>query len=195
MGILGFFRPPHVLGLEAKRDVKGLIAALGCRAGSRNENAARVRCRAAEALGRIGGPAAVEPLIAALRNETTRVRCSAAWALGIVGDPRAIEPLEAALTGATLHRLVSVSGDTVAWWAARALLKLDEPRGMQRLEALLRTEQLRGRSVDASLTELLAQSLDGARALGLAGSPLQCEEEREHQKAMRVTEMLRMRDG
>jgi len=51
------------------------------------------RWRSAEALGRIGDPAAVEPLIDALWDEDARVRLKAAWALGAIGDPRAIPAL------------------------------------------------------------------------------------------------------
>jgi len=52
---------------------------------------------AAEALGKIGDPQAVEPLIAALKEGEKWLRQGAAWALGKIRDPRAIEPLVAAL--------------------------------------------------------------------------------------------------
>ena len=39
-------------------------------------------------------PRAVEPLIAALSDESERVRTKAALALGELGDPRAVKPLE-----------------------------------------------------------------------------------------------------
>ena len=48
------------------------------------------RWKAAEALGRLGDPDAVEPLIDALWDDDSRVRLKAAWALGQIGDSRAV---------------------------------------------------------------------------------------------------------
>jgi HEAT repeat protein len=52
------------------------------------------RWNAAEALGRLGDPRAVEPLIDTLWDDDARVRLKAAWALGMLGDPRALAPLQ-----------------------------------------------------------------------------------------------------
>jgi len=52
------------------------------------------RWKAAESLGRIGDPAAVDPLIDALWDDDSRVRLKTAWALGQIGDQRAIRPLQ-----------------------------------------------------------------------------------------------------
>jgi HEAT repeat protein len=52
------------------------------------------RWKAAEALGRLGDPGAMEPLIDALWDDDPRVRLKAAWALGQVGDLRAVSPLK-----------------------------------------------------------------------------------------------------
>ncbi|MFA4876721.1 MAG: HEAT repeat domain-containing protein [Methanoregula sp.] len=52
------------------------------------------RWKAAEALGRIGNPAAVAPLIDTLWDDDARVRQKAAWALGQIGDPDALRPLQ-----------------------------------------------------------------------------------------------------
>jgi HEAT repeat protein len=52
------------------------------------------RWKAAEALGRIGDPAAVEELISTLWDDDARVRLKAAWALGQIGDFRAYAPLQ-----------------------------------------------------------------------------------------------------
>lgn len=52
------------------------------------------RWNAAEALGRLGDPRAVDPLIDALWDDDARVRTKAAWALGMLGDPRALVPLQ-----------------------------------------------------------------------------------------------------
>jgi HEAT repeat protein len=51
------------------------------------------RWKAAESLGRMRDPAAVEPLIDILWDDDSRVRLKAAWALGQIGDIRAIPPL------------------------------------------------------------------------------------------------------
>jgi len=51
------------------------------------------RWKAAETLGRIGDPAAVEDLIGTLWDDDERVRIKAVWALGQIGDARAIPPL------------------------------------------------------------------------------------------------------
>ena len=52
-----------------------------------------VRRQAALALGRIGDPAAVDLLVAALPDSEAAVRATAAFALGLVKDARAVEPL------------------------------------------------------------------------------------------------------
>jgi len=57
----------------------------------------RVREQAAEALGRIGGKRAVEPLIAALQDEEYGVRYHAVVALEKLQDPRAVKPFIMAL--------------------------------------------------------------------------------------------------
>jgi HEAT repeat protein len=52
------------------------------------------RWRAAEALGRMEDPAAVDELISTLWDDDARVRLKAAWALGRIGDRRAYAPLQ-----------------------------------------------------------------------------------------------------
>ncbi len=76
---MGLFGPPDVAKLKAKGDVPGLIKALGY------AKDAGVRRAAAEALGQIRDATAVEPLIAALRDQDTGVRMRAAEALGRLG--------------------------------------------------------------------------------------------------------------
>lgn len=51
------------------------------------------RWRSAEALGRIGDPAAVGELIDTLWDDDARVRLKAIWALGEIGDTRAVPAL------------------------------------------------------------------------------------------------------
>jgi HEAT repeat protein len=60
---------------------------------------ARVRRRAALALGRVGLPDAIEPLGKALGDEEVEVRQMAAFALGLIGSPAARPALTQALTG------------------------------------------------------------------------------------------------
>jgi HEAT repeat protein len=52
------------------------------------------RWKAAEALGRMEDPAAVEELISTLWDDDARVRLKAAWALGRIGDQRGYAPLQ-----------------------------------------------------------------------------------------------------
>ena len=52
------------------------------------------RWKAAESLGRLGDPRAVQPLIDTLWDDDARVRLKAAWALGMLGDPKALGPLQ-----------------------------------------------------------------------------------------------------
>ena len=77
-----------------------------------------VREAAAEALGTLGDPRAVEPLIAALQDENSDVRRAAAEVLGEVGDSRAMEPLIATLRD---------EADGVREAAAQALGEIGEP--------------------------------------------------------------------
>jgi len=84
MPLFGLFGPPNVEKLKAKSDVKGLIKALGY------EKDSRVRRDAAGALGKIGDARAVEPLIAALKDEDKDVRTAAARVLGQIRDARAV---------------------------------------------------------------------------------------------------------
>jgi len=63
---MGLFGPPNVDGLKARGNVGGLLKALEYRKDS------YVCMEAAKALGEIGYPRAVEPLITALRDSTSR---------------------------------------------------------------------------------------------------------------------------
>jgi HEAT repeat protein len=68
---------------------------------------------AANALGKIQDPRAVDALIQALKNP--RARNSAAWNLGKVGDSRAVEPLVEAMKD---------QDQEFRKWAAEALAKI-----------------------------------------------------------------------
>jgi HEAT repeat protein len=76
---MGLFGPPDVEKMKVKRDVKGLIKALGYR------KYKWVRERAARALGQIGEARAVAPLLTALRDSSRDVCQTAAEALVKIG--------------------------------------------------------------------------------------------------------------
>ena len=71
---------PNVERLEQKQDVRGLIRALDHQEADVLQQT-RVRRTAAQALGRIGDPQAVEPLITALMHDLSPVAIAAAHAL------------------------------------------------------------------------------------------------------------------
>lgn len=94
-----FFFKPNVEKMMRKRDVEGLIKAL-------KYDDPKVRYDAAKALGELGDPRAVEPLIFALADKSSdiwiadissSVLGAVAEALGKIGNPRAVEPLISAL--------------------------------------------------------------------------------------------------
>jgi HEAT repeat protein len=84
------FGRPNVEKLKAKRDVQGLIDVL------REFDDEETCSRAAAALGELGDPRAVEPLVQALKPVLGFMRglsMAAADALGRLGDARAVQPL------------------------------------------------------------------------------------------------------
>ena len=108
-------------GMKAARDVRGLIRLL-------KHRDLDVQYGAAEALGEIGDSGAVEPLIAALKNdEYVGVRWKAAEALSKIGAP-SVE----ALIGALRH-----PDDDVRWKAVIALGEIGDPRAIGSLISLL----------------------------------------------------------
>lgn len=64
-----------------------------------NDRSHEVRARAARALGRIGSPHAVEPLLACLDSGPPAVRAQAVWALGELGGIDAVPALRAIILG------------------------------------------------------------------------------------------------
>ena len=62
------------------------------------DSEARVRRRAALAIGRVGLPGGVQPLVATLSDGDPEVREMAAFALGLIGDGGAVAALTTALT-------------------------------------------------------------------------------------------------
>jgi HEAT repeat protein len=108
-----------------------------------------VRHDAAAALGEVGDPRAVEPLIACLRDPSEAVCDVAGWALGEIGDARAVEPLIAALRDSDGELRGNVAG---------ALGRIGDPRAVEPLIAAL-----------ADKDPLLRSAV--ATALGKLGDP------------------------
>ena len=86
MRFFGLFGRPHISELKAKGDIEELVKALSF---PEDHN---VRFEAASALGDVGDPSCVEPLIAAM-DDNERVKEVAIRSLGKIGDSRAIPPL------------------------------------------------------------------------------------------------------
>jgi len=107
--------------LKETRNVPGLIFAL-------QHKDPTVQYEAAEALGEIGDDRAVEPLLAALKNdETSGVRWKAVEALSKLGTPAV-----AGLIGALQH-----NDDDVRWKAAIGLGEIGDPNAIPSLINLL----------------------------------------------------------
>jgi HEAT repeat protein len=140
------FGPPNVKEMKARRDVNGLIRALGYK---KDEY---VRKAAVYALGEIKDPRAVEPLIAALKDKDVRKAAAEAldhlgwkpaqdesagwywmakhdWDKCVALGALAVEPLSAALKDKEWK---------VRAAAARALGKIQDPRAVEPLIAALK---------------------------------------------------------
>lgn len=87
-----------------------------------------VRIAAAEALGEIGDPDAVDPLIRVSCDAREDVRIAAAGALGRIGDRRSIQPL-ISLFGDGYHGVRVAAADAVAAFGRDALGPLEEALG------------------------------------------------------------------
>jgi HEAT repeat protein len=132
----------NVRRLREDRDVRGLVRAL-------NHRDPAIQYQAAEALGDLGDPAAVEPLAQALRgDEYSGVRWKAAEALARIGPP-AVDALIEALDD---------PDDDVRWKAAIALGEIGDPRGVEPLIKVLADP------------DRFVQSR-AAQALGMIGAP------------------------
>lgn len=117
-----FFGPPDVEKLAARRDVEGLIKALGHRSSG-------IRAGAASALGAIGEAQVVEPLIQALDDDDLNVRLAALRSLEKLDDPLALDAL---LTSA----LTSDNRDALAQ-AVMGLNRKGDPRALEPLVRLV----------------------------------------------------------
>jgi len=121
---------------------------------------ARVRRRAALALGRVGLPDAVEPLTKTLGDEEVEVRQMAAFALGLIGSPTARPALTQALSGTD----VVLQGR-----AAQALAMIGDKADGQAIGQMVRTHIAAGALATVQpedLTSPLAPPVEAVR-LGL----------------------------
>ena len=132
---------PNVQKMEEKEDVKGLIKALGY------EKESDVRANAADALGKIGGSRAVEPLARALRDPDWHVQSRAMLALIEIGKP-AVEPLKNALSNTDWQ---------VRRGAAEALGEIGDRRAVEPLTKALN-------DADWEVREKVAKALDKIRS-------------------------------
>jgi HEAT repeat protein len=121
MPLFNFSRRPNVQELKSQGDVDGLIEALSY------QDDPNIRLAAASALGRVGAPEAVDPLVEAL-DDQQNVTEMAALSLGEIGDPRAVEPLISTLEQDDWEVRSSV---------AKALGKIGDERAVPSLVNLL----------------------------------------------------------
>ena len=178
---MSLFGPPNIEKMKAKRDVQGLIKALLYKKDSTEGEHFRVRRTAAKALGEIGDPRAVEPLISMLKDKSSSVREATAAALEVLGDPRAVEPLIATLLD---------SDGKVRESSAQALGKIGDARVVAPFVSVLKSENSKairmiameklGQMRDARAVEPLIAVLKdresglcdlAAKALGEIGAP------------------------
>ena len=141
---MGLFGPPNIEKMLSKRDIKGLIKALGYQQDKGVQKAASkalvkigtdsvdpliawlmegndyVRCHAAETLGELSDPHTVKSLIVALTDNVKSVREAAATAIKNIGSP-AIDPL-----------IVALKDDkwSIRKAAIEALSNLEDPRAV-----------------------------------------------------------------
>ena len=170
-------RYPRVDKLTVREDVKGLIKALGYPAYF------KVRAAAADALGHLGDPRAVEPLVATLGDDDMHVREAAAGALGHLGDPRAVDSLAAILCDtdvldAAFSALVTIGAPcvpalvatlkddkfSVRTDAAKALGQIGDARAVEPLIATLRDSKEPVREAAAEALDRLGWSPDSGEA-------------------------------
>jgi HEAT repeat protein len=136
----------EALGKMGKPAVPSLVEAL-------HHSLPHVREHAANALGAIADPEAVEPLISLLKGKDERLRWEAAEALGKIGSLTAVEPLIIALK------------DRWCWYAAaEALGRIGDKRAVGPLiDAFERdTDNFDGpQTIPEALTSLTGQNFEG----------------------------------
>jgi hypothetical protein len=114
-------RPPDVEALAERRDIEGLVSALGHRDTA-------VQLSAARALGAMGTEA-VDTLIRALDTDDRDLRLGIIEAMGEIRDPSVLDPL---------LPLLHDRSNEVRWASALALGQLSDPRAVPLLVRALR---------------------------------------------------------
>lgn len=162
------FGLPNVSKMKSRRDVKGLIKALGY-----NKDL-RVCQEAARALGELGDSQAVRPLITALDTRNADLRLEIVRALGRLGDPQAVGPIINAFKASlqTANKLTWRETYTIESTMIDSLAEIG-PQALQPLTSILGDEnslvrevivEVLGRIGDPSAVERLAVTLrDGAK--------------------------------
>lgn len=144
MRLFGLLGRPNIADLKAKGQIDELIKALHF------PDDHNVRFEAASALGEIGDPRCVEPLITALGDSQQRVKEVAIRSLGKIGDPRAIAPLLEALKDTNWE---------VRGMAAKALGEIGDQRATQALiEALQNDTETVRWYIAQALTHITGQA-------------------------------------
>jgi HEAT repeat protein len=110
-----------------------------------------VRAQAATALGQVGDPEAVEPLLQGLHDPETLVQIAAAEALGTLRDARAVAALQAVFEhGTTYVPTAQEARICLQAKAARGLALIGEPASVELLERNLHSKRW-GRQVAAAI--------------------------------------------
>lgn len=135
LALIAATRSPEDLVRAVAIEILGLTRAVSAgariRACLEADESTEVRVRAARALGRLGLPSALTPLLEATRrSRPVALRTVATGALGELGDPRAVE---------RLTRLLSDPPHRVASTAARSLMRI-VPDGVRALQAVADAE-------------------------------------------------------
>jgi HEAT repeat protein len=162
------------------RSVEPLINALE----SKSEE---VRVQAAIALGKVGVPAAVGPLVLHLQDpETVGVRHRATWALGAIGQPAAIEPLVSCLDDPDIR----VRGTAVESLVSLKYIGPDLERRRPTVEELMAA----WRSEDEDLVEYAVDALNKAGELAVWPLILALTEPNSRIRSMAVVQLGSMQD-
>jgi HEAT repeat protein len=106
-------------------------------------------CAAIDALGRIGSPHVVEPLIACLKHKRKQIRQAAVEALGKIADPRSVAPL---------LDLVDDKDEFTRRITIQALGQIGDARAVHGLLPLLKNHDWDTRRVAAEALVMLYQS-------------------------------------
>lgn len=148
-----FSKPPDVDQLLAKKNIRGLLKALGY------QKTQQVRAAAARALGELQNQSSVEPLIAALKDSEIDVQIAAIQALGMLKDQRATQALIA---------LLRSQNAIIQEQAVRALGELGDQRAVEPLIDILEFKR------DQIYQHFVVQHT-AIQALGKLRNPQACE--------------------